>query len=169
MALAWRWMIVGMMALFPITSHALALGKLKVFSALNEPLNAEIEFTSATEKEFKGLTVSLASRADFDAAGVDHRLGPLPSERSDDAHLVQVIGCSAFQPANLLFGDVLSLRAEAALLMPHVNGNLLKAMIEDADQPGIPARPDLPSRPTPGHSTATRPHRTRTAPAAARP
>ncbi|MCR4333223.1 MAG: hypothetical protein NUV34_11065 [Sulfuricaulis sp.] len=71
MALAWRWMIVGMMALFPITSHALALGKLKVFSALNEPLNAEIEFTSATEKEFKGLTVSLASRADFDAAGVD--------------------------------------------------------------------------------------------------
>ncbi|MEK7223925.1 MAG: FimV/HubP family polar landmark protein [Pseudomonadota bacterium] len=71
MALAWRWMIVGMVALFPITSHALALGKLKVFSALNEPLNAEIEFTSATEKEFKGLTVSLASRADFDAAGVD--------------------------------------------------------------------------------------------------
>src|SRR3990172_319684 len=71
MALAWRWMIVGMMALFPITSHALALGKLKVFSALNEPLNAEIEFTSATEKELKGLTASLASRADFDAAGVD--------------------------------------------------------------------------------------------------
>ncbi|MDO8596254.1 MAG: FimV/HubP family polar landmark protein [Sulfuricaulis sp.] len=71
MALAWRWMIVGMMVLFPITSHALALGKLKVFSALNEPLNAEIEFTSATEKELKGLIASLASRADFDAAGVD--------------------------------------------------------------------------------------------------
>jgi pilus assembly protein FimV len=71
MTLAWRWMIVGMIALFPITSHALALGKLKVFSALNEPLNAEIEFTSATEKELKGLTASLASRADFDAAGVD--------------------------------------------------------------------------------------------------
>jgi Tfp pilus assembly protein FimV len=50
MALAWRWMIVGMMALFPITSHALALGKLTVLSALNEPLNAEIEFTSANEK-----------------------------------------------------------------------------------------------------------------------
>lgn len=72
MALAWRWMIVGMIALFPITSHALALGKLKVFSALNEPLNAEIEFTSATEKELKGLTATLASRADFDAAGIDH-------------------------------------------------------------------------------------------------
>jgi pilus assembly protein FimV len=78
MTLAWRWMIVAMMALFPITSHALALGKLTVHSALNEPLNAEIEFTSATEKELKGLTASLASRADFDAAGVD-RL-PLLSE-----------------------------------------------------------------------------------------
>ena len=73
MALAWRWMIVGMRALSQIPGHALALGKLKVFSALNEPLNAEIEFTSATEKEFKGLTVSLASRADFDAAGVDRQ------------------------------------------------------------------------------------------------
>ncbi len=71
MALAWRWMIVGMIAFFPITSHALALGKLKVFSALNEPLNAEIDFTSATEKELKGLSATLASRADFDAAGVD--------------------------------------------------------------------------------------------------
>jgi pilus assembly protein FimV len=71
MTLAWRWMIVGMIALFPLTSHALALGKLKVFSALNEPLNAEIEFTSATENELKGLSASLASRADFNSAGVD--------------------------------------------------------------------------------------------------
>ncbi len=71
MARARHWMIVCMIALFPVTSHALALGKLKVLSALNEPLNAEIDFTSATEKELKGLSVTLASRADFDAAGVD--------------------------------------------------------------------------------------------------
>ncbi len=71
MARARHWMIVCMIALVPVTSHALALGKLKVLSALNEPLNAEIDFTSATEKELKGLSVTLASRADFDAAGVD--------------------------------------------------------------------------------------------------
>jgi pilus assembly protein FimV len=71
MALISRWMIVVMMALFPIASHALALGKLKVHSALNEPLNAEIAFTTITDKELRGLNVSLASRADFDAAGVD--------------------------------------------------------------------------------------------------
>ena len=71
MAPVMRWIIVCLFALFPIASHALALGKLKVHSALNEPLNAEIDFTFATEKELKGLNVSLASRADFDAAGVD--------------------------------------------------------------------------------------------------
>ena len=71
MVLAWRWVILCAIALFPVASHALALGKLKVLSSLNEPLNAEIEFTSVTEKELKGLAVSLASRADFQAAGVD--------------------------------------------------------------------------------------------------
>ncbi len=70
-ALVSRWVLVSMLALFPIASHALALGKLKVLSALNEPLNAEIDFTSITDKELKGLAVTLASRADFDAAGVD--------------------------------------------------------------------------------------------------
>jgi len=95
MTLAWRWMIVGMIALFPITSHALALGKLKVFSALNEPLNAEIEFTSATEKELKGLTASLASRADFDAAGVDRlpllsQIKFIVSKRTDGRYFLEL-------------------------------------------------------------------------------
>ncbi len=94
-ALISQWMLVGIMALFPAVSHALGLGKLKVLSALNEPLNAEIEFSSITEKELKGLTVSLASRSDFDAAGVE-RL-PFLSEvkfvvdrKSDGRHFLQL-------------------------------------------------------------------------------
>ncbi len=71
MPLVARWIIVSLIALFPIASHAMALGKLQVLSALNEPLNAEIELTLVSDKELKGLTASLASRADFDAAGVD--------------------------------------------------------------------------------------------------
>ena len=39
--------------------------------SLNQPLNAEIDFTLLTEAELKGLAVSLASRADFAAAGVE--------------------------------------------------------------------------------------------------
>ncbi len=76
----------------------------------------------------------------------DHRFGPLPSEWTHHPHLVQEIGCSSFQPADLLFGDVLRLYAELARRNSHINGNLLKAMVEDAVQPGIPARPDLPSQ-----------------------
>ena len=62
---------IALFACLPATGHALGLGKLKVHSSLNQPLNAEINFTSLTEAELKGLTVSLASRADFTAAGVE--------------------------------------------------------------------------------------------------
>jgi pilus assembly protein FimV len=95
MALFSRWMLIGIMALFPAVGHALALGKLKVLSALNEPLNAEIEFTSITDKELKGLSVTLASRADFEAAGVE-RLGFLSQvkfvvdQRPDGRHFLQL-------------------------------------------------------------------------------
>ncbi|MBI3570638.1 MAG: hypothetical protein HY082_05990 [Gammaproteobacteria bacterium] len=63
--------LVALFVFLPATSHALGLGKLKVHSSLNQPLNAEIDFTSLTEAELKGLTVGLASRADFTAAGVE--------------------------------------------------------------------------------------------------
>lgn len=63
--------LIALLACLPATGHALSLGKLKVHSSLNQPLNAEIDFTSLTEAELKGLTVGLASRADFTAAGVE--------------------------------------------------------------------------------------------------
>ena len=59
------------LVLFPMAGYSLGLGKLKIRSALNEPLSAEIEFTSITEAELKGLSAALASRADFEAAGAD--------------------------------------------------------------------------------------------------
>lgn len=55
----------------PVVSHALGLGRIKVLSALNEPLSAEIEFTSVTDKELKGLTATLATRAEFELAGIE--------------------------------------------------------------------------------------------------
>jgi pilus assembly protein FimV len=64
-------LLAAALTLFPVVGHALGLGKLKVLSALNEPLNAEVEFTSITEKELKGLNTGLAPRVDFDTAGVE--------------------------------------------------------------------------------------------------
>jgi len=95
MALISRWMLVGIMALFPVAGHALALGKLKVLSALNEPLNAEIEFTSITDKELKGLNIGLASRADFEAAGVERlsflsQVKFIVDKKPDGRHVLQL-------------------------------------------------------------------------------
>ena len=57
--------------LLPVTANALGLGNIKIESALNQPLNAEIELLSATSDDLKGLEVKLASREAFMRAGVD--------------------------------------------------------------------------------------------------
>jgi len=79
----------------PYSAHALALGKLKVHSALNEPLNAEIDFTSVTDKELKGLKAQLASRADFEQAGVERlpflsQIKFVVSKRLDGRYFLQL-------------------------------------------------------------------------------
>ncbi len=55
-------------------AQALGLGKIKVRSALNEPLNAEIDVMSISKRERRTLKVGLATRADFLAAGVERPL-----------------------------------------------------------------------------------------------
>jgi pilus assembly protein FimV len=57
--------------LIPLYAHALGFGNIKIKSALNEPLDAEIELLSATDEEVKDLEVKLASREAFLRAGVD--------------------------------------------------------------------------------------------------
>lgn len=64
--------LIGVLVLVvPAISYALGLGSLKVNSALNEPLNAEIDFTSASKVELKSLNVGLAPRSEFNTAGVE--------------------------------------------------------------------------------------------------
>jgi pilus assembly protein FimV len=64
-------LIVALAFVLPGVAHALGLGSLKVNSALNEPLNAEIDLTSASKKELKSLNVGLAGRREFNDAGVN--------------------------------------------------------------------------------------------------
>jgi len=59
------------LASFSMGAGAIGLGKLKVHSALDEPLNAEIPFTSITSKERRKLKAILASRGEFADAGID--------------------------------------------------------------------------------------------------
>lgn len=60
------WVLI--ISLFPGLSFALGFGGIKVFSYLNEPLDAEIELVGADEISLDQLLVSLASTQDFKKA-----------------------------------------------------------------------------------------------------
>lgn len=63
--------IAALLIFAPTSGFAIGLGALKVHSALNEPLNAEIPFTSLSPRERKKLEASLANRLEFQAADID--------------------------------------------------------------------------------------------------
>ena len=68
---ALRRLAIGLaICVFSAQVHALGLGKLRVNSALDEPLRAEIELTSVAAGDVKGLQATLGTREDFARAGV---------------------------------------------------------------------------------------------------
>jgi len=52
-------------------AHAVGLGKVEVSSALNQPLEAEIDLINVGDLDYSQIFVKLASQEDFDRAGVD--------------------------------------------------------------------------------------------------
>ena len=56
----------------PSLSHALGLGDIRLSSALNQPLDAEIDLLNATPEELAGLKANLASRETFARYGLDY-------------------------------------------------------------------------------------------------
>lgn len=83
------------LAAFPAVGYSLGLGALKVKSALHEPLNAEIDFTSISERELKGLDIGLATRAEFAAIGAERvpivsQIKFIVAKRLDGRYFVQL-------------------------------------------------------------------------------
>lgn len=64
-------LMVASLAAFPLVASALGLGGIRVESALNEPLNAQIELRSASPAEVRDLAVRLADHEAFSRAGID--------------------------------------------------------------------------------------------------
>ena len=62
----------SLLVVLPGTSLALGLGDIQLKSALNAPLDAEIELVGATADELAGLKVQLASRDTFARYGLDY-------------------------------------------------------------------------------------------------
>src|SRR5450631_4861272 len=58
--------------LSPSLSWALGLGEIHLNSALNEPMNAEIDLVAATPDELSALHATLAGRDAFTRYGIDH-------------------------------------------------------------------------------------------------
>ncbi len=67
------WAVASSLALaaFPLASEAAGLGKITVFSALGQPLRAEME-VFATREELSGMKAQLASQEAFKQAGVEY-------------------------------------------------------------------------------------------------
>ena len=83
----------------------------------------------------------------LDAAGLDHRLGPVGTfGPQPGGHPFQDPCGATLDRADLLRGDVLGWSAEPARLVPGVHGDLLHPLIEDPHQAAIPPHPDF-SRP----------------------
>ena len=57
--------------LLPLTVSAAGLGKLDIFSALGEPLNAEVELLLVTPEELDSLSANLASSEQYAAQGIE--------------------------------------------------------------------------------------------------
>ncbi len=63
--------LLSLASLAPSLSHALGLGEIHLHSALNEPMNAEIDLVAATPDELTALRAALANRESFTRYGID--------------------------------------------------------------------------------------------------
>ena len=93
-----RKLVVGLasvwLILMPLTAQALGFGNIKLNSALNEPLDAQIELLSPSSTDLESLKVNLAPEGAFTRAGIDrpHFLSGLEFrvEERNGNHYIQI-------------------------------------------------------------------------------
>ncbi|MDB5825718.1 MAG: fimV [Herminiimonas sp.] len=95
-------------ALFLSGAHAAGLGKLTVFSALGQPLQAEIELTTASASELAALKVKLASADAFRQANIEFNPALISLRfATEQRGGRQIIRVTSSQPINEPFVDLL--------------------------------------------------------------
>jgi pilus assembly protein FimV len=82
-------------SLFSTVAQALGVGELKVYSALDEPLEAEILLAPTGTKEIKTLQARLVARPDFDVATdatapISREIRVTVTQRRDGQHLLKL-------------------------------------------------------------------------------
>ncbi|MDB5856038.1 MAG: fimV [Herminiimonas sp.] len=95
-------------AVFLSGAHAAGLGKLTVFSALGQPLQAEIELTTASASELAALKVKLASADAFRQANIEFNPALISLRfATEQRGGRQIIRVTSSQPINEPFVDLL--------------------------------------------------------------
>jgi pilus assembly protein FimV len=118
----------------PLAAHAAGLGKVTVFSALGQPLRAEVEL-SASREELSGMKAQLASPDAFKQAGLDYATTLIGIKFSIDkrANGQSIIKLSSDKPINDPFVDML-------LELNWPSGRLVREYTFLLDPPEVAAR-----------------------------
>ena len=94
--------------LLSVSAHAAGLGKLKVLSALGQPLKAEIELTALSSEEAGSLAVKLAPADAFRLANIEFNPALLSLRFAIEQRASrQIIAITSSQPLNEPFVDML--------------------------------------------------------------
>ncbi|MBI2306536.1 MAG: pilus assembly protein [Rhodocyclales bacterium] len=118
----------------PLAAEAAGLGKVTVFSALGQPLRAEVEL-SATREELSSMKANLASADAFKAAGLDYA-SPLQTIRfaiDKRANGQPIIKLTSDKPINEPFVDML-------LELNWASGRLVREYTFLLDPPEVAAK-----------------------------
>ncbi len=157
------------LALPPAVVHALALGEIRVRSALNEPLDAEIPILAARPGELDGLVVGIADPEAFRAAGLERPflLSRLRFRVVRDARGLPAVRIRTREPVRepVLSFIVEAVWPEGRLLREYTI--LLDPPVTTAEAPPAVAAPARAAAPAPPREEAPAPAAVREAPAAA--
>lgn len=137
---------LALMAL-PLAANALGLGEIKLNSALNQPLSADIAVVSAAPDEISSLHVKLASAAQFQQAGIpmSNALSQLQFKVVPGTNGTASIHVSSSQPFREPFLDVL-------LDVTWDNGELIREYTVFLNPPNFESTTQ--AAPTPAAATA---------------
>ena len=155
------WLLATVLLCYPTWTWAVGLGEIKLYSALNQPLKAEITLDEIGDLQAGDLRVGLATAEDFNRAGVErvfflNDLRFTPLLRGNNS----VIRVESSKPVNEPY---LHFLVEA----DRTNGRLLREYTILLDPPGaVPSGfPEVAQAPAP-HVVAPKPQRPRPAPVA---
>lgn len=146
-------LIVALICFIPMSAFALGVGQVKVLSALNQPLNAEIPLLAATAEDLAGLNVKVSSQTFEGVGGADAEFNHAIESRGNN-HFIRITSRQAIREPLLNF----------LLEVEWPKGRLLREFAILLNPPGFVTRsepeiapPAIPPTPEKAPSKRTRP------------